>query len=122
MKRFFSVLGFGFGLATGGGLIYALLVSESARLMITFLLGALVFGGTVLITTILVNRQWTKAIGEQRSTYNHRYQVYPQQPSSPMGPAMWSGQPEALLPPPASTTTSWAQVPEENQVDDEVVA
>lgn len=89
MNRFWSFLGLGFGLTLGGGLIYAFAVSEAFRLLAVgltaFLLAALTIGGTAL----LVNRQWATALGRQRSTHHHRYQL-----GQPSAPPAWD-----LLPP-----------------------
>ncbi len=117
MKNFLNVAGLGFGLTLGGGLVYALYTSDSARLMAAFLLGAFIFGGVVLLTVIMVNRQWTRAMGDQRTTNNHRYQVYSQQP----GWTMPAQRPQELLPLP--DVAMWgAPVDTRQDVNDEVVA
>ena len=118
MKRFLGIAGLGFGLALGGGLVYALHTSESTRLMVVFLLGALVFGSAVLLTAMLVNRQWTRAIGQQRTTHNYRYQA-PQIPPA-VFPSPEQRAPD-LLPPPEWPMFT-ATMPAPQDVDDEVVA
>lgn len=98
MNRFWSFLGLGFGLTLGGALIYAFAVSEAFRLLAVglgaFLLAALTIGGTAL----LVNRQWANALGRQRATHHHRYQIGPPISSSPAG-HLWEPPPAELLPP-----------------------
>ena len=89
IKRFVVWFGLGVGLVIGGSLVYALFISEMARLVMVglgaFLLAAITIGGTALA----VNRQWTKALGAQshRTTHNHRYPSYPSLPSQ-----AWDGQ------------------------------
>ena len=77
--------GLGFGLAIGGGLVYALFTSEMARLVIfglfLFILGASIVGLALLVN----NRQWTQALGMRRPpNTTNRYELLPppyQQPS-----------------------------------------
>lgn len=74
MRQFF----FGLGLATGGGLIYFIYLNPEIGYVIlagaVFLAGGALVGGAVL----LVNRQWTRAVGGwtapgvQRNSYNFR--------------------------------------------------
>ncbi len=98
MKRFITLMGLGLGLALGAGIIYAFYASEAARLIAVgvgaFLLAAITIGGTAL----MVNRQWTNALGSQRATHHHRYQV--QQPPSIWGTAQAMQRPDLLPAPP----------------------
>ncbi len=121
MKRFVIWFGLGVGLTLGGGAVYAFSISEAMRLVTVgigaFLLAALTIGGTAL----LVNRQWTKAMGAQshRTTHNHRYPAY----GSPQ-PRVWEGmvplQETDMLPPALPTLDVDIQMGQ--NVDDEVVA
>ena len=114
MKRLLGWFGLGLGLAVGGGVVYAFYLSEAMRLVTVgigaFLLAAVTIGGTAL----LVNRQWTRALGAQshRTTHHHRYPSYPP-------PGMWDGPatPE-LLPPALGVEFEVGR----GEVDDEVVA
>ena len=78
MKRFVAWLALGLGLALGAGMVYAFYISEAMRLVTVgvgaFLLAMLTIGGTAL----MVNRQWTRALGSQshRTVHNHRYPTY----------------------------------------------
>ncbi len=122
MKSFMGVVGLGFGLAVGSGLVYALYSSESARLLSMFLLGAFLFGSTVLLTALFINRQWTKALGQSRTSHHHRYQL---QSTFPPG---WEVTPRGgqgaqdLLPPLADNAGLWDSVAMPEDIDDEVVA
>ena len=88
MKRFVAWLALGLGLALGAGMVYAFYISEAMRLVTVgvgaFLLAMLTIGGTAL----MVNRQWTKALGAQshRTTHNHRYPAY-----GSLQPRVWEG-------------------------------
>jgi hypothetical protein len=92
--------GLGIGLVVGGGVVYAFYISEAMRLVTVgvgaFLLAALTIGGTALV----VNRQWTKALGAQshRTIHNHRYPTYGQ-PHPTTGEGFSPFQPQDLLPP-----------------------
>jgi hypothetical protein len=119
MKRLLTWFSLGLGLTLGGGVAYAFSISEAMRLVTVgigaFLLAALTIGGTALI----VNCQWTKALGAQshRTTHNHRY------PSHNFPPAtMWDGtlsmQPPELLPPALGVEFDLGR----GDLDDEVVA
>ncbi len=120
MKRITTLIGLGVGLALGGGLVYAFFTSEAARLLVVglvaFVLAAFTIGGTAL----LVNRQWTRALGAHRTTHNHRYRTQIQ-------PPMWGEpmprqqQPEGLLPGPG-VLPAWDMVETQQREDDEVVA
>jgi hypothetical protein len=95
MNRFWTFFGLGLGIAVGGGLLYAFVVSETFRLLAVglgaFLLAALTIGGTAL----LVNRQWANTLGRQRTTHHHRYQL-----SQLPAPAQtWEPPSPDLLPP-----------------------
>ena len=78
------MIGFGFGLALGGGLVYLLTTNLIALMvffgMTMFVLGCLVVGVALLVN----NRQWTRAMfnggGQQRVNYNYRLDVPPFQP------------------------------------------
>ncbi len=122
MKLFLSVVGLGIGLALGGGALYALYTNETARLVTMFLLGAFLFGSTVLLTALFINRQWTRAIGEQRTTHNHRYQI---NRSSLPSPA-WDNSPvhpqSELLPPLPDKAKIWEAVNVEESAEDEIIA
>ena len=121
MKRLIIWFGLGLGLTLGGGVVYAFYISEAMRLVTVgigaFLLAALTIGGTAL----LVNRQWTKALGAQshRTTHNHRYPAY----GSPQ-PRVWEGmmplQTPEVLPPTLPTFDVDVQMGRD--IDDEVVA
>ena len=113
MKGFLTVTALGCGLTLGGGIIYALLVSESARLLGMFLLGAFLFGSTVLVTVLFINRQWAKTLGEHRTTHNHRYQIQHAPPDQ--------RQPD-LLPPISDRSVVWDSVNLPEREEDEVVA
>jgi hypothetical protein len=84
MRRFFTLIGLGFGLALGGGLVYSLVTSETARLFVIgfgmFILGALVVGFFI----VLANRSLASAIlgrvSHEKTTIN-----YPSLPSDPSG-------------------------------------
>ena len=121
MKRLLIWFSLGLGLAFGSGIVYAFYISEAMRLVTVgdgaFFLAAITIGGTALI----VNRQWTKALGAQshRTTHNHRY------PSYNLPPAMmWDGtlptwqEPPELLPPMLGSEVDLGQ----GDMDDEVVA
>lgn len=116
MRGFFSVIGFGLGLALGAGIIYGLLTSESARLLVMFLLGAILFGGVVLVTALMINRQWTRSIEGLRPLSP---QVRIDAPPWPQMPPGQSWGPANLLPPPVSLNGSQ---PGWGSEDDEVVA
>ena len=119
MKRLLTWFSLGLGLTLGGGVVYALSISEAMRLVTVgigaFLLAAMTIGGAALI----VNRQWTKALGAQshRTTHNHRYPSYNFPPA-----AMWDGKlpmpPSELLPPALGVELD----PGRGDLDDEVVA
>lgn len=112
---FLKTLAFAFGLALGGGLLYALAVSESARLVAMFLLGAFLFGSTVLLTALAVNKQWSKVIGEQKTVHTHRYSIN--------GP---SGGPPAFEPPERQQELLpplvWPEAMTQVDSDDETIA
>ena len=95
MNRFWGFFGLGLGIALGGGLLYAFVISETFRLLAVglgaFLLAALTIGGTAL----LVNRQWANALGRQRTTHHHRYQLSHLPPPA----QAWDPSPPDLLPP-----------------------
>lgn len=122
MKSFAGITGLGFGLAVGGGLVYALYSSESARLLSMFLLGAFLFGSTVLLTALFINRQWTKALGQSRTSHHHRYQLQPTVLSGWETTPKGSQQSQDLLPPLAHNSGLWDSVAMPEDVDDEVVA
>ena len=121
MKRLMTGFSLGLGIALGGGVIYAFYISEAMRLVTVgigaFLLAAITIGSTALI----VNRQWTKALGAQshRTTHNHRYPNYNVPPAS-----VWDGtlpawqEPPELLPPPLGVEFDMGR----GNQDDEVVA
>lgn len=100
VKGCVNLIGLGFGLALGGGLVYALYISESARLIAMFLLGAFLLGGTVLATALLINRQWIRGV-DHRTINNYRLQAPPTYP--PVYPAAYPeampSRQEDLLPP-----------------------
>ena len=122
MKLFLSVVGLGIGLALGGGALYALYSSETARLVTMFLLGAFLFGSTVLLTALFINRQWARAVGEQRTTHNHRYQInHSQLPSSAWDNSPVQPQPE-LLPPLPDKARVWEPMNVEESEEDEIIA
>ncbi len=121
MKRFVAWLALGLGLALGAGMVYAFYISEAIRLVTVgvgaFLLAMLTIGGTAL----MVNRQWTRALGSQshRTVHNHRYPTY----GSPQ-PAIWDGAtplqtPELWPPTPPALEGGGENGPD---IDDEVVA
>lgn len=93
-----KAIGFGFGLALAGALIYGFFISEAMRLLIVglgaFLLAVVVIGGTAL----MVNKQWMRTLEGQKTTYNNRYQLPP-----PQFPAQ--------LPPGKTETDPWAAFP-----------
>lgn len=120
MKSFMGVVGLGFGLAVGGGLVYALYSSESARLLSMFLLGAFLIGSTVLLTALFINRQWTKALGQSRTSHHHRYQL--QSTFPPGWEVPTSQRSQDLLPPLADHAGLWDSVAMPEDVDNEVVA
>jgi hypothetical protein len=103
MRKFIIMVGFGFGLALGGGLFYLLTTNVIALIvffgMTMFVLGCLVVGVALLV----LNRQWTRAVfgdgGQQppRVNYNLRMPV----PSFPMG-----GYPQPTL---AAPQQQWPQ-------------
>ena len=100
MRKFIIMVGFGFGLATGGGLVY-LLTTNTIALMVFFGMTMFVLGCVVVGVVLLVNnRQWIRAMGggqQQRVNYNLRM------------PAMPFAQPYQQLPagmPPATMASS----------------
>lgn len=118
MKRLLTWFSLGLGLTLGSGVVYAFYISEAMRLVTVgigaFLLAALTIGGTALI----VNRQWTRALGTQshRTTHNHRYPSYNFPPA-----ARWDGalpMPPELLPPALGVELDLGR----GDLDDEVVA
>ena len=121
MKRLLTWFSLGFGLALGGGIAYAFYISEAMRLVTigigAFFLAAITIGGTALI----VNRQWTKALGSQshRTTHNHRYPSYNLPPARMWDSTLptWQEAPE-LLPPVLGSEVD----PGRADLDDEVVA
>ncbi|GEM_PF-2913299 len=122
MKLFLSVVGLGIGLALGGGILYGLFTSETARLVTMFLLGAFLFGSTVLFTALFINRQWTQAVGEQRTTHHHRYQInHAQLPPTAWDNAPVQPQPE-LLPPLPDKARIWESMNVEESAEDEIIA
>ncbi len=118
MKRFVTLIGLGVGLTLGGSLVYAFFTSEAARLLVVglgaFVLAAITIGGTAL----LVNRQWTRALGTHKTTHNHRYRIQPQPAWDTMPHQQ---QPESLLPGPG-VLPAWDMVERPQREDDEVVA
>jgi hypothetical protein len=121
MKRFTLWVGLGLGLAVGSGVVYAFSISEAMRLVTVavgaFLLAALTIGGTALV----VNRQWTKALGtySPRIIHQHRYPSYgSSQPTTVEGASFFQS-PE-LLPP--SLPPLDDQADPSRDLDDEVVA
>ena len=121
MKRFITWLGLGIGLVVGGGVVYAFYISEAMRLVTVgvgaFLLAALTIGGTALV----VNRQWTKALGAQshRTIHNHRYAPYGQ-PHPAAGEGIPPFSPQDLLPPLLPVISSESEPGRD--LDDEIVA
>lgn len=98
MRGFIKTIGLGLGLTLGGSLVYALYISEAARLLLIFVGGALMFGTVILITVYMINRQWINSMGEQRTIHNYRYQVGQPAASSPVYHQNQPHYPE--LPPP----------------------
>jgi hypothetical protein len=96
MHRFTNLVGLGLGLALGSGLIYGFFTSETLRLLAiglgAFLLASITIGGTAL----LVNRQWTHALGTFRSTHNHRYHLETRLPTIWDSSSAWAARSEPL--------------------------
>ena len=90
---FLKILFLGIGLALGAGLVYALVTSEAMRLFAAFLVGAVLIGLVVL----LVNRQWTQALGMQRhqTQTNNRFALTPPQ-AYPMQQPQFYNVPDSL--------------------------
>jgi hypothetical protein len=93
----------GLGLALGGGLVYSAITSPVVGLILLLVAGIL--GGAVVIggTVLLVNHQWTRAIGQwqapgARINHSYRHDYWPQ-----MG-----GQDMAQLSPPKDP---WQNIP-----------
>lgn len=91
MKGWLNIVGLGFGLAIGAGLIYLFIVDETAWI-IFLALGMFVLGGVVMALALLVlNRQWTHAVfgdGQPpRVNNSFRMPVYPPYsfPPAPQG-------------------------------------
>lgn len=113
MRGFIKTIGLGLGLTLGGSLVYALYISEAARLLLIFVGGALMFGAVILVTVYMINRQWIKSMGEQRTIHNYRYQVG--QPAASPPPVYQSQAYYPELPPPPA----WGA---NGQSDDDLIA
>lgn len=76
-------LGLGLGLSLGGGLVYVLITSTTA-LIVTAIFGAFVLGGLFMAgPVLLVNRQWTNALGAGKSVTNNKWSL-PEFPTPPV--------------------------------------
>lgn len=96
MKGCTTALGAGLGLSLGGGLIYLLMVNETA--WIIFLALAMFMLGAVVIGWVLMwqNRQWMKAVfgnseHPARVTNNVRLPAYPYAPPATQAQAYLPG-------------------------------
>jgi hypothetical protein len=107
MRKFIIMVGFGFGLALGGGLFYLLTTNVIALIvffgMAMFVMGCLVVGAALLVQ----NRMWTKAVfgdgGQQPARVNYNLRMpaptlagYPYQPPQGLLPAaqQWPNPPQ----------------------------
>lgn len=104
MRRFLTMIGLGFGLSLGGGLVYSLVTNETARLfaiaITMFILGATIVGVCIVAGNYLMVRAFTGR--QDRTTINYRPPppsvVPPRQEVFPP----WSSPPPALPAPPPS--------------------
>lgn len=71
----FKTFFLGVGLALGSGLVYALFTSEVARILFLVLLAFLLGGAIIGIVVLVINRQWTQALGTRRSQTTNRYEL-----------------------------------------------
>jgi hypothetical protein len=110
MRRFVTMIGLGFGLALGGGLIHSLITNETARLFIIaitmFILGATIVGVCIVAGNYLLVRAFTGR--QDRTTINYQSPVAP-----PRGGAFppWSSPPPALPAPPSAWSAFGPQYP-----------
>jgi hypothetical protein len=94
------VIGLGFGLAMGGGLVYSAYTSESVRVILLVLgvsvVSVLLFGLPVLV----INRQWTRAVfGDGKPpVINNRLNMPGFGQGIPQGPMVYPQQPAGYLP------------------------
>jgi hypothetical protein len=102
MRRFLMMIGLGFGLAIGLGLVYTLMTNEPARLFIIaifmFILGALIVGACIIVANLLMVRAFT---GRKEQTTIHykppamslapRADVLPPWSASAVPPSAWPG-------------------------------
>jgi len=101
MRRFLMTIALGFGLALGGGLVYSLITSETARLFGIgfgmFILGAVIVGFFVIVANYLLVRAFTGR--QERTTIN-----YPSPTTSPRVGVLppWSSPSPPALPSPPS--------------------
>jgi hypothetical protein len=81
MRRFLTMIGLGFGLALGGGLVYSVITNETARLFIIaitmFILGATIVGVCIVAGNYLMVRAFTGR--QERTTINYPSPVAPPQ-------------------------------------------
>lgn len=128
MRRFLTMIGLGFGLALGGGLVYSLITNEMARLFIIaitmFILGATIVGVCIVAGNYLMVRAFTGR--QDRTTINYhpalpisRAEVFPPWSSPPPGlpalpPATWQALPHPGMGGAASSRT-WEQRSEDEE-------
>jgi hypothetical protein len=110
MRRFVTMIGLGFGLALGGGLIHSLITNETARLFIIaitmFILGATIVGVCIVAGNYLLVRAFTGR--QDRTTINYQSPVAP--PRGGVFPP-WSSPPPALPAPPSAWSAFGPQYP-----------
>jgi hypothetical protein len=117
MRRFVTMIGLGFGLALGGGLIHSLITNETARLFIIaitmFILGATIVGVCIVAGNYLLVRAFTGR--QDRTTIPQRGPMgYYQSPVAPPRGGVfppWSSPPPALPAPPSAWSAFGPQYP-----------
>jgi hypothetical protein len=109
MRRFVTMIGLGLSLAIGGGLVYALITNETARLFIIaitmFILGATIVGVCIVAANYLLVRAFTAR--QERTTIPQRgpignYQSPATPPRVGVLPPWSSPAPPALPAPPSA--------------------
>jgi hypothetical protein len=106
MRRFLMMIGLGFGLAIGLGLVYTLMTNEPARLFIIaifmFILGALIVGVCIIIANLLMVRAFTGR--KEQTTIHYKPPAMSLAPRADVLPP-WSA--SAVPPGLAAPPTAW---------------
>ena len=103
MRRFFTMIGLGFGLALGGGLAYALITDETARLFVftfgAFILGAIIVGMAIIVANRVLIHGLFGRPDRESTTVNYRL---PRPAEQALGYPPWWAQQQLPAPPAAS--------------------